>query len=85
MHVAGRIDDQIKEAVEAATNADVVIAVVGYTRAQIGENHDRDSLDLPGGQEKLVEAMQATGKPLIVVLNNGSHLPCHGYMTMSQP
>jgi beta-glucosidase len=68
----GGSDDQIKEAVESATNADVVIAVVGYTRAQIGENHDRESLDLPGGQEKLVEAMQATGKPLIVVLNNGS-------------
>ena len=68
----GGSDDQIKEAVQAATNADVVIAVVGHTRAQIGENHDRDSLDLPGGQEKLVEAMQATGKPLIVVLNNGS-------------
>lgn len=68
----GGTSEQIQNAVEAAANADVVIAVVGHTRAQIGENHDRDSLDLPGGQEKLVEAMQATGKPLIVVLNNGS-------------
>jgi beta-glucosidase len=68
----GGTDAQIKEAVTAAATADVVIAVVGHTRAQVGENHDRDQLDLPGGQEKLVEAMQATGKPLIVVLNNGA-------------
>jgi beta-glucosidase len=68
----GGTEQQIKEAVDAAVSADVVIAVVGHTRAQVGENHDRDQLDLPGGQEKLVETMRATGKPLIVVLNNGA-------------
>jgi len=70
--VLGGTAEQLKEAVDAAKAADVVIAVVGHTRAQLGENHDRDSLDLPGGQEQLVEAMQATGKPVIVVLNNGA-------------
>ena len=64
--------EQLQAAVAAARDADVVIAVVGHTRAQLGENHDRDSLDLPGHQEQLVEAMQATGKPLVVVLNNGA-------------
>ncbi len=70
--VLGGSQEQMQAAVAAAHEADVVIAVVGHTRAQVGENHDRDSLDLPGRQEQLVEAMQATGKPLVVVLNNGA-------------
>jgi beta-glucosidase len=61
-------------AVAAAANADVIVAVVGQTRDQAGENLDRDNLDLVGGQEKLVQAMQATGKPVIVVLENGAPL-----------
>ncbi len=70
--VLGGSPEQLQQAVDAAKDADVIIAVVGHTRAQLGENHDRDSLDLPGGQERLVEAMQATGKPVVVVLNNGA-------------
>jgi beta-glucosidase len=70
--VLGGTPEQLQAAVAAAKDADVVIAVVGHTRAQLGENHDRDTLDLPGNQEHLVEAMQATGKPLVVVLNNGA-------------
>jgi beta-glucosidase len=58
-------------AVDAARAADVVICVVGSTRKQMGENLDRDNLDLVGGQEKLVEAVHATGKPVVVVLLNG--------------
>ena len=54
---------------DAAANANVIVAVVGHTRGQVGENTDRDSLDLIGGQEKLVEAMQATGKPVVVILS----------------
>jgi beta-glucosidase len=45
---------------------------VGHTRSQAGENHDRDNLDLPGGQERLIESLAATGKPVIVILNNGA-------------
>jgi beta-glucosidase len=70
--ILGGTQEQLQAAVAAAKEADVVIAVVGHTRAQLGENHDRDNLDLPGRQEQLVEAMQATGKPLVVVLNNGA-------------
>jgi beta-glucosidase len=70
--IVGGTEEQLQAAVKAAKDADVVIAVVGHTRAQLGENHDRDSLDLPGRQEQLVEAMQATGKPVVVVLNNGA-------------
>jgi len=72
------------EAIAAAKNADVVIAVVGITSQLEGEEMpvsepgflggDRTSIDLPQPEEDLVEAMAATGKPLAVVLMNGSAL-----------
>ncbi len=65
-------DKDLAAAIAQAQTADVIIAVVGFTRGQAGENLDRDNLDLIGGQEKLVEAMQATGKPVVVVLSNGA-------------
>jgi beta-glucosidase len=67
-------DTLLADAVTAAKTADVIVAVVGFTRQQAGENLDRDTLDLIGGQEKLVEAMQASGKPVVVVLSNGAPL-----------
>jgi beta-glucosidase len=72
------------EAIAAAKNADAVIAVVGITSALEGEEMqvtepgflggDRTSIDLPEPEEALVEAIAATGKPLAVVLVNGSPL-----------
>jgi beta-glucosidase len=72
------------EAVAAAKQADVVIAAVGITSELEGEEMpvnqpgflggDRTSLDLPQPEEDLVEAVAATGKPLVVVLMNGSAL-----------
>ena len=67
-------DALLPKAVAVAREADVVVAVVGNTREQMGENLDRDDLDLVGGQEKLVEAVQATGKPIVVILLNGGPL-----------
>ena len=74
----------IDEAVDAAKKADVVIAVVGISPALEGEEADvnapgffggdRVDLELPAPQQKLLEAMAATGKPLIVALTNGSAL-----------
>jgi beta-glucosidase len=71
-------------AIAAAKNADVVVAVVGITSRLEGEEMpidqpgflggDRTSLDLPKPEEDLVEAVAATGKPLVVVLMNGSAL-----------
>jgi beta-glucosidase len=72
--LTGTSDAGLAQAVADAASADVIIAVVGHTRGQAGENLDRDNLDLIGGQERLVESMQATGRPLIVVLNNGAPL-----------
>jgi beta-glucosidase len=72
------------KAIAAAKDADVVIAVVGITSQLEGEEMpvsepgflggDRTSIDLPEPEENLVEAMAATGKPLAVVLMNGSAL-----------
>ncbi|HTT18097.1 MAG TPA: glycoside hydrolase family 3 C-terminal domain-containing protein [Candidatus Sulfotelmatobacter sp.] len=69
-------------AVAAVKNADVVVAVVGITSHLEGEEMpieepgfsggDRTSLDLPKPEEDLVQAVAATGKPLIIVLMNGS-------------
>ncbi|HLP16739.1 MAG TPA: glycoside hydrolase family 3 N-terminal domain-containing protein [Bacteroidota bacterium] len=61
-------------AVDAARNADVVILVVGESREMSGEASCRASLDLPGVQQELVEAVAAAGKPTVLVLMNGRPL-----------
>lgn len=65
---------QMAEAVEKAKQSDVIIAVVGEDEQTVGESLSRTSLDLPGHQEKLLQALHATGKPVIVVLINGRPL-----------
>ncbi|MGO8699933.1 MAG: glycoside hydrolase family 3 C-terminal domain-containing protein [Limisphaerales bacterium] len=60
------------EALQNATNADMIIFVGGITPAQEGEGFDRDSIELPEVQEKLVQALQATGKPMVMVNCSGS-------------
>jgi beta-glucosidase len=62
------------EAVEAAAAADAVILVVGETQDMSAEAASRASLDLPGAQRDLAEAVLATGKPVVVVLMNGRPL-----------
>jgi beta-glucosidase len=80
-----KVKDTISpEAIAAAKDADVVVAVVGITSMLEGEQMpvtvpgfqggDRTSIDLPAPEEALVEAVAATGKPLAVVLINGSAL-----------
>jgi beta-glucosidase len=60
------------EALTNANNADLIIYVGGLTAAQEGEGFDRDSIELPEVQEKLVQALCATGKPLVMVNCSGS-------------
>ena len=61
-------------AVAAAKNADQVVLAVGETREMSGEAESRSMLNLPGKQEDLISAIQATGKPVAVVLFNGRPL-----------
>jgi beta-glucosidase len=64
----------IRAAVAAAKQADVVILGLGERQGISGEGFDRSSLDLPGNQEQLLEAMAATGRPVVLVLENGRPL-----------
>lgn len=64
----------IAEAVELAEQADVVVAVVGEARSMSHESSSRTSLTLPGQQTALIEALAATGKPLVVVVLSGRPL-----------
>jgi beta-glucosidase len=64
----------IDEAVAQARDSDVVIAVLGETHKQVGESRSRTSLELPGHQLRLLQALHATGKPIVLVLINGRPL-----------
>ena len=64
----------IDEAVKAARQADVVVAVVGESRGMSHESSSRTNLDIPASQRALISALKATGKPLVLVLMNGRPL-----------
>ncbi|MGO4291369.1 glycoside hydrolase family 3 C-terminal domain-containing protein [Chitinophaga sp. RAB17] len=64
----------IADAVSKAANADVIIAVVGEDEKRVGESLSRTDLSLPGRQLQLLQALHATGKPVIAVLINGQPL-----------
>ena len=67
-------EQSIAEAVAKAQQSDVIIAVLGEDEKRTGESRSRTSLDLPGRQQKLLEALYATGKPVVLVLINGQPL-----------
>ena len=64
----------IDVAVEKARESDIIIAVVGEDENRVGESKSRTSLGLPGRQFQLVQALYATGKPVVLVLINGQPL-----------
>ena len=64
----------VEEAVSAAKQADVVVAVLGESEGMTGEASSRTELGLPPGQKRLLEALAATGKPVVLVLMNGHPL-----------
>jgi len=64
----------IEDAVSAANKADAVILFVGELAGMTGEASSRASLDLPGEQMKLISAVLATKKPVVMVLESGRPL-----------
>ncbi|WP_368497063.1 beta-glucosidase [Herbiconiux sp. A18JL235] len=69
-------DERIAASVEAAASAEVAIVVVGdraglFGRGTVGEGNDVESLELPGRQRDLVEAVAATGTPVVLVVLSG--------------
>ncbi|WP_322412229.1 glycoside hydrolase family 3 N-terminal domain-containing protein [Microbacterium invictum] len=74
--VEGDDRSRIAAAVELAAASDVAVVVVGdraglFGRGTVGEGNDVESLDLPGVQRELVEAVVATGTPTVMVLLTG--------------
>lgn len=65
---------EIDRAVENARQSDVAVVVLGGGQRTCGENKSRSSLDLPGRQLQLLQAVQATGKPVVLILINGRPL-----------
>lgn len=68
--------DLIEEAVRVAESSDIAIVCVGdlsgiFQTGTVGEGSDTDTLDLPGVQQKLLDAVVATGTPVVVVLTSG--------------
>jgi beta-glucosidase len=66
--------DEISKAVQLARSSDLAIMVLGESQSMSGEDASRSSLELPGKQEQLLEAVVATGKPVVLVLVNGRPL-----------
>ncbi len=64
----------IDKAVENALKSDVAVVVLGGGQRTCGENKSRTSLELPDRQLQLLQAVQATGKPVVLVLINGRPL-----------
>jgi beta-glucosidase len=66
--------NDISSAVALAQSAEVVIMGLGPSSRDSGEYHDHSILDLPRHQEQLLEAVAATGRPVVLVLENGGSL-----------
>jgi beta-glucosidase len=71
-------DELIKEAVTTASGSDVVVAVLGEASEMTGEAASRTDIRIPGNQLKLLDALVATGKPVVLVLMNGRPLVLTG-------
>lgn len=70
-------DKKIREAVELASRSDIAVIVAGIHE---GEFQDRAYLSLPGAQEELINAVAATGKPVIVLLTGGSAITMNNWL-----
>lgn len=70
--IIDRSEEGFADAVKAAEESDVVVMALGgncgWVNVTGGEGKDRQSLELPGVQEKLLETVAATGKPVVIVL-----------------
>ncbi|SNC61506.1 beta-glucosidase [Hymenobacter gelipurpurascens] len=67
-------EEMIREAVQVAQSADVIVAAVGESQGMTGEAASRADIGLPGQQLELLKALKKTGKPLVIVLMSGRPL-----------
>jgi beta-glucosidase len=74
VEITGKDTNGIDHAVNIARNADVAVLALGEGRLMSGEAASRATLDLPGKQQQLLEAIHQTGTPVVLVLSNGRPL-----------
>lgn len=67
-------EELLDEAINAALNSDVVIAVMGEAAEMSGESASRSDISLPGNQQQLLKVLLKTGKPVVLVLFTGRPL-----------
>jgi beta-glucosidase len=72
--IAGTSESAFARAVEAARGADIVLLALGESSHSSGEASARSTLDLEGNQERLLEAVAGTGKPVVLVVFSGRPL-----------
>jgi beta-glucosidase len=75
-----RSRDGFAAAVEAARAADVVLLFVGEESILSGEAHSRADIRLPGAQEALIQAIDKTGKPIVLVILAGRPIELRGVL-----
>ncbi|HEX8402690.1 MAG TPA: beta-glucosidase BglX [Allosphingosinicella sp.] len=78
------IPDGIEQAVAAAREADVIVLVVGEGEDMSGEAQSRVTIDIPGPQRMLAEAIAAVGKPVVTILKSGRALVLEGAIARSE-
>lgn len=71
-------DEMLQEALSLARQSDVVVAVVGEASEMSGEAASRSDITLPASEQKLLKALYATGKPVVVVIMSGRPLVLTG-------
>ena len=77
--IQGAASDDLVPAIAAARESDLVILCVGEDQGMSGENASRTTLRLAGRQEELINAVLATGKPVVLVLVSGRPLDLHAF------
>src|SRR5271165_976374 len=70
----GKSESGFPEAIEAARHADIVVMALGESGLSSGEASARSDINLPGNQEKLLEAVVGTGKPVVLIVFSGRPL-----------
>ena len=75
INIDGRVpEDLLNEALEVASRADVIVAVVGEASEMTGEAASRSDITIPESQQRLIQALAKTGKPLVLVIMAGRPL-----------
>ncbi|MGB5945019.1 glycoside hydrolase family 3 N-terminal domain-containing protein [Paenisporosarcina sp.] len=82
-HVETITPQQLDEAVQAASKADVIVVAVGEDSDMSGEAGCRTNIQLPAPQLELLKALATCGKPIVTILFNGRPLDLHGVIEYS--